>query len=78
MQDRWHYFSIDGRRGGPVSLAELQQLAASGQLRPADFVWKAGLANWAPAHSVPGLLPAAALTPPRGSGALATARATWQ
>src|SRR5262245_44708066 len=43
---------------GPVELHHLQQLAASGQLRGQDLVWKNGMANWAPVSSVPELMPA--------------------
>jgi hypothetical protein len=38
---------------------QLQELAASGQLQASDLVWKEGMAEWTPAGSVEGLMPAA-------------------
>ncbi len=50
--ERW-YFSCDGETFGPVTLAELQQLADEGTLEPGDLVWSAGMADWQPAFRVP-------------------------
>jgi hypothetical protein len=52
MAGEW-YYSKDGQQFGPVSMEELQQLASSGQVRAKDVVFKAGMANWAPASSIP-------------------------
>ncbi|HWG45928.1 MAG TPA: GYF domain-containing protein [Gemmataceae bacterium] len=41
MNDRWYYLHA-GREVGPVTAARLRQLAASGQLEPADLVWPEG------------------------------------
>src|SRR5207302_67417 len=38
-----------------------------GTLRPTDQVWKSGMPNWVPAHSVTGLLPDHSVTPPTQS-----------
>jgi hypothetical protein len=46
------YYSNNNKRMGPVSHAELQNLAATGKLRPADLVWTAGMANWARAEKI--------------------------
>ena len=54
MGDQWHY-QRGGKQVGPVSGSELKQLAASGQLSPADIVWKDGMAAWVPASSLKGL-----------------------
>jgi hypothetical protein len=50
-----YYYSKDGKSLGPVSLEELRQLAASGQLRPQDMVWNKDAGQWRPASSVAGL-----------------------
>ena len=41
MAERWNY-KHDGSMQGPVSRAQLEQLAAIGALFPADLVWPAG------------------------------------
>ncbi|MDB5307115.1 MAG: hypothetical protein JWO38_1317 [Gemmataceae bacterium] len=58
------YVTIDGQVRGPGSTDQLRQLAASGQLKPTDWVWKEGMARWALAGKVRGLWPAAVGTPP--------------
>lgn len=54
MGKEWHY-NQNGQHYGPVSAAELKQMAASGTLRPTDPVWKEGMAKWVPARSIKGL-----------------------
>ncbi len=39
----------------PISHPELRLLAELGHLRPDDLLWRAGLAGWRPASSVPGI-----------------------
>jgi hypothetical protein len=46
------YFAKNGQQFGPVSEADLQQRAASGELRPEDMAWKDGMAEWKPAGSL--------------------------
>jgi protein phosphatase len=41
MIDRW-YYTHAGKTQGPVSSAQLRQLAASGQLAPNDLIWPDG------------------------------------
>ena len=53
---RWHYAQNDIQKG-PVSFDELRSLVASGNLDGSDLVWTDGMKEWAPAHSVPGLVP---------------------
>jgi hypothetical protein len=47
----WFYES-NGQQRGPVSDPELDQLIAAGQITPATLVWREGLANWQPLHTV--------------------------
>jgi len=66
VNDQWFY-GEDGQQRGPVSLAALRDRLASGVTRGDDLVWREGMANWAPAASVPELAdaaPAAASGPP--------------
>lgn len=49
------YYAKDNRQHGPVSAAELKQLAARGELRPGDLVWCEKLDDWTPAKKVGGL-----------------------
>ncbi len=55
-QDRWHY-EQQGERCAPVSLDELRNLAASGQIQPENLVWKRGMVEWTPARYIDGLFP---------------------
>jgi hypothetical protein len=64
-EQQW-YFAQAGQQQGPFPESTLRQMLASGQLSPADVVWRPGMPQWAPAGSVPGLMPAQAapVTPP--------------
>ena len=44
MAEQW-YYAKGGQRSGPSTEAQLQQLAACGQLQPTDLVWKKGMAE---------------------------------
>src|SRR5262245_13512957 len=57
----WHYIRNE-QPVGPVSWAQLRQLASSGQLQPTEMVWKAGMPAWAAASSINDLFP-----PPRAA-----------
>src|SRR6266540_2956272 len=59
MSEQW-YYAQRGQQLGPVPTEVLTAMAAEGQLHPGDLVWKEGMANWVPAHSVPGLFAAPA------------------
>jgi len=53
---QWYY----GRKGqqlGPITEAQLRQLAASGQLLQTDSVWKKGMAQWVKAGQIKELFP---------------------
>jgi hypothetical protein len=68
MADQWYvgrHTPSGEQKSGPMSLEQLQQLAATRQLGPTDLVFREGTANWVPASSVPeltGHFPAAAPT----------------
>ena len=49
------YYAKDNKQHGPVSAAELKQLATRGELRPEDLVWCEKLDDWTPARKVGGL-----------------------
>jgi uncharacterized membrane protein len=50
------YYAKDGNQLGPVAEERLQEMAKSGQLRPDDLVWHAGLgAEWVSSGSIPSL-----------------------
>jgi hypothetical protein len=51
----WYYAVGNSQQQGPVDLATLQRLIASGQIGPNDLVWRDGMADWVPASSVPEL-----------------------
>ena len=65
MATLW-YYGRAGKRLGPVSSAQLKDIAASGNLGPADLVWKDGMTDWVAANRIKGLFPegAAADCPP--------------
>jgi hypothetical protein len=49
------YYAKDNKQQGPVSAAELKQLAVRGALGPDDLVWREGMEGWAVAGKVKGL-----------------------
>ena len=54
MSANW-YYTKNKDREGPVTPAQLKQLASKGWLAPDDLVWKEGMPNWLPARKVRGL-----------------------
>ncbi|MDF2630796.1 MAG: hypothetical protein K0R39_4627, partial [Symbiobacteriaceae bacterium] len=56
---QWHYMAADNAQMGPIPEAELQQLLSSGRVSSQTLVWTPGMANWAPAASLPDLAPTA-------------------
>lgn len=68
---QWHY-SIQVKQLGPVTGAQLRQLAERGVLCPTHLVWKEGMPDWVPATRIKDLfapavvrsLPPALPTPP--------------
>lgn len=63
---QWFYTDTQQQQLGPVSLAQLQQLTASGQVQATQLVWTEGMANWLPASQIPNLFQQAA-TPAAGA-----------
>jgi len=54
-QDAWFY-TIEGEKCGPVTLADLRVKAHEGGLNPRlDMVWCVGMADWKPAGEIDGL-----------------------
>jgi hypothetical protein len=56
MADQWFY-EHRGKRTGPISPADLKQMADSGQLSPDDIIWKEGMPTWVSARTLKGLFP---------------------
>lgn len=71
MADEVWYYLEDRQQRGPVSFEELQALVKAGTIKPGDLVWSPEMSEWAPASSVPDLVPsdlAAPPPPPAGGG----------
>ncbi|NUQ63023.1 MAG: DUF4339 domain-containing protein [Pirellulales bacterium] len=49
------FYAKNNQRLGPVSPAELKQLAVRGDLKPDDLVWRSGMSDWTPARRIKGL-----------------------
>lgn len=63
-QEAW-YFTREGARLGPVTLAELRAKVGDGTLNPRlDLVWTQGMADWKPAGEIDGLFERPPLPPP--------------
>lgn len=57
------YYAKDGKQEGPVSAAQLRQLASAGKLEPTDMVFKIGSKDWVEAATVSGLFAAGRSAP---------------
>jgi hypothetical protein len=57
MSEQWH-MSRNGQKYGPFTLEQLKEMIGKRQLVPTDQLWKAGMAGWAPAGTIPGLFAA--------------------
>jgi len=65
MSEQLWYYSKDGNQEGPVAFSDLRDLAQKGGLMGDDLVWGPDLESWAPARTVPELVPTAGpLGPP--------------
>jgi len=64
------YYAKNGKQEGPVSAAQLKQLATAGQLTPDDLVFQEGGTQWVNASTVKGLFGG----PPSGSSSAPPAR----
>jgi hypothetical protein len=56
VEVQWYYARND-KQHGPVTAADLKQLAASGQLHAVDLIWREGMEEWTPAGRLKGLFP---------------------
>lgn len=54
MSNDWFYMK-GANKQGPVSSQRLKELAQSGQLLPADLVWREGMGDWKRARKIDGL-----------------------
>ena len=61
------YYLQDGQSVGPLSLLQMQDRIASGQLLAEDLVWKEGTPQWVAAREIPELFAA----PPQGDDSYA-------
>ncbi|MEZ5941409.1 MAG: DUF4339 domain-containing protein, partial [Planctomycetaceae bacterium] len=61
MAANWHY-AKGGEKHGPITSAQLKELAAKGQLSPDDLVWREDMKEWRKASTVKGLFPEQAST----------------
>jgi len=61
MATQWYYL-VNNEQQGPVSSADLKQMAAGGQIQPDTFIWKEGLDDWVPAQRIKGLFDGATAT----------------
>ncbi|HEX9730671.1 MAG TPA: DUF4339 domain-containing protein [Thermoanaerobaculia bacterium] len=62
-EDLW-YYAQGGAQKGPVTFAELREMATSSRLAADDLIWRPGLSGWSPASSVQGVMPEANSGPP--------------
>jgi len=70
MADRVWYFASGGNRVGPVSEDDLHARIASGEIKADTLVWNSGMADWAKAGAIPGLMGPSAPPMPPGASAL--------
>ncbi len=70
MADRVWYFAVGGNRQGPISEDDLHARIASGEIKADTLVWNSGMADWARAGTVPGLIGPGAPAMPPGAPAL--------
>jgi membrane protease subunit (stomatin/prohibitin family) len=47
-----YFVAVNGQQSGPFSIAQMQQLAAQGQINAQTLVWKQGMAGWEAAGNV--------------------------
>ncbi|MDO4569564.1 MAG: DUF4339 domain-containing protein [Planctomycetia bacterium] len=52
------YYELNRQQCGPVSEEEVKSLLARNILSPQSLVWRQGMQDWAPAHSIPAFMQA--------------------
>ena len=50
-----YYIAVNGQQIGPLTIEQIRQMAANGQITPNTYVWKQGFANWMLISQVPEL-----------------------
>lgn len=75
MSDQWFVHS-NGEQMGPYTGQQLVEYAQQGNIVAETMVWAEGMAEWAPASQVPGLIPEAPAPAPVAA-AVATTSAAW-
>jgi len=60
----WYYSDSNSQQQGPLSLAQVQQLAATGVITPSTPLWRQGFKNWTPAGEVQGIFTSPGPAPP--------------
>lgn len=75
MSDQWFVHS-NGEQMGPYTGQQLVEYAQQGNIVAETMVWTEGMAEWAPASQVPGLIPAAPAPAP-APAPVATTSAAW-
>lgn len=53
MGNEWYLVRDGGEKFGPYSDAQINEYALSGRILGSDLLWKAGMADWLPAQSLP-------------------------
>lgn len=77
------FYARDGRQSGPVTFAQLLELARNGGLAGSDLVWNASMENWTPAGRVAGIFDSytppeiLASGPPNASNPYAAPQSNW-
>lgn len=77
MSAQWFY-TKNGQRMGPVTDAELKQLAASGTILPTDQIWKEGMSEWKPASTLKSLFPTPSINAPPAPNQTVGTKNIWQ
>lgn len=72
MSDQWFVHS-NGEQMGPYTGEQLVQYAQEGSITAETMVWADGMAEWAPASQVPGLIPEAAAPVAAAAATISTA-----
>jgi hypothetical protein len=75
MSDQWFVHS-NGEQMGPYTGQQLVEYAQQGNILADTMVWTEGMAEWAPASQVPGLIPAAPVPAP-APAPVSTTSAAW-
>ena len=75
MTASWHY-AKGGTKHGPITAAQLKELANTGQLSPDDLVWREDMKEWRKASTVKGLFSEQAPVPSAATEAMTSPSVT--